>query len=55
MKLWLLPLRGVLHPASATDRQLVAAEVNFGFFRFSVNLRDMEDILADIRQSVDTV
>lgn len=47
----------VLHPASATHRQLteeqlVAAGVNPGLIRFSVGLENVEDILEDIRQSM---
>lgn len=50
----------VLHPASAThrqltDEQLVAAGVNPGLIRFSVGLENVEDILADIQQSLDKV
>lgn len=50
----------VLHPASAThrqltDEQLVAAGVNPGLIRFSVGLENVEDILEDIRQSLDKV
>lgn len=50
----------VLHPASAThrqltDEQLVAAGVNPGLIRFSVGLENVEDILEDIRQSLDRV
>ncbi len=46
----------VLHPASATHRQLteeqlVAAGVNPGMIRFSVGLENVEDIIADIEQS----
>ena len=48
----------VLHPASAThrqltDEQLVAAGVNPGLIRFSVGLENVEDILDDIRQSME--
>lgn len=47
----------VLHPASAThrqltDEQLVAAGINPGLIRFSVGLENIEDILADIDQSL---
>lgn len=47
----------VLHPASAThrqltDEQLVAAGVNPGLIRFSVGLENVEDIIADIEQSL---
>lgn len=48
----------VLHPASAThrqltDEQLVAAGVNPGLIRFSVGLENVEDIIEDIRQSME--
>lgn len=48
----------VLHPASAThrqltDEQLVAAGVNPGLIRFSVGLENVEDIIEDIRQSLE--
>lgn len=47
----------VLHPASATHRQLTeeqlaAAGVNPGLIRFSVGLENVEDIIADIEQSL---
>ncbi len=47
----------VLHPASAThrqltDEQLVAAGVNPGLIRFSVGLENVDDIIADIEQSL---
>jgi O-acetylhomoserine (thiol)-lyase len=47
----------VLHPASAThrqltDEQLVAAGVNPGMIRFSVGLEHVDDIIADIAQSL---
>lgn len=50
----------VLHPASAThrqltDEQLVAAGINPGLIRFSVGLENVEDILADIEQSLRAV
>lgn len=50
----------VLHPASSThrqltDEQLVAAGVNPGLIRFSVGLENVEDILDDIRQSLENV
>lgn len=50
----------VLHPASSThrqltDEQLVAAGVNPGLIRFSVGLENIEDILADIQQSLDQI
>ena len=47
----------VLHPASEThrqlsDEQLLAAGLNPGMIRFSVGLENIEDILADIEQSL---
>lgn len=50
----------VLHPASATHRQLTdeqlrAAGVNPGMIRFSVGLENVEDILADIEQSLERI
>lgn len=50
----------VLHPASAThrqltDEQLVACGINPGLIRFSVGLEDIDDILADIDQSLATL
>lgn len=50
----------VLHPASATHRQLteeqlIAAGVNPGMIRFSVGLENIEDILADIEQSLSRI
>lgn len=50
----------VLHPASAThrqltDEQLIAAGVNPGMIRFSVGLENIEDIIEDIRQSLEGV
>lgn len=50
----------VLHPASAThrqltDEQLIAAGVNPGLIRFSVGLENVEDIIEDIKQSLDQV
>ena len=50
----------VLHPASAThrqltDEQLVAAGINPGMIRFSVGLENVEDIIEDIKQSLDKV
>lgn len=47
----------VLHPASATHRQLteeqlIAAGVVPGLIRFSVGLENVEDIIADIEQSL---
>ena len=48
----------VLHPASATHRQLteeqlVACGINPGMIRFSVGLENVEDIIDDIKQSLD--
>ncbi|MSS63249.1 O-acetylhomoserine aminocarboxypropyltransferase/cysteine synthase family protein [Velocimicrobium porci] len=48
----------VLHPASAThrqltDEQLIAAGVNPGLIRVSVGLENVEDIIADIEQSLE--
>ena len=50
----------VLHPASATHRQLteeqlVAAGINPGMIRFSVGLENVDDILEDIVQAFDAV
>lgn len=50
----------VLHPASAThrqltDEQLVACGVNPGMIRFSVGLENVDDIIEDIRQSLERV
>lgn len=50
----------VLHPASAThrqltDEQLVACGVNPGMIRFSVGLENVEDIIADIEQSLSNI
>lgn len=50
----------VLHPASATHRQLteeqlIAAGVNPGLIRFSVGLENIDDILDDVRQSLDAM
>ncbi len=50
----------VLHPASATHRQLteeqlVAAGVNPGLIRISVGLEHIDDILEDIRQAMAAV
>lgn len=50
----------VLHPASAThrqltDEQLIAAGINPGMIRFSVGLENVEDIIEDIKQSLDKV
>jgi O-acetylhomoserine (thiol)-lyase len=48
----------VLHPASAThrqltDEQLIAAGVNPGMIRLSVGLENIEDIINDIKQSLE--
>ena len=48
----------VLHPASAThrqltDEQLIAAGVNPGLIRVSVGLENVDDIIADIEQSLE--
>lgn len=50
----------VLHPASAThrqltDEQLIACGVNPGMIRFSVGLENVEDIIEDIKQSLDRI
>lgn len=50
----------VLHPASEThrqltDEQLVAAGINPGMIRFSVGLENIQDILEDIKQSLDSI
>ena len=50
----------VLHPASATHRQLTeeqlfAAGINPGMIRFSVGLENVEDIIEDIEQSLSQV
>ncbi len=50
----------VLHPASATHRQLteeqlVACGINPGTVRFSVGLEDVDDIIADIEQSLEKI
>ncbi len=47
----------VLHPASAThrqltDEQLINCGINPGLVRFSVGLEDVDDIIADIEQSL---
>ena len=47
----------VLHPASATHRQLTeeqlfAAGINPGMIRLSVGLESVEDIIEDIEQSL---
>lgn len=50
----------VLHPASATHRQLteeqlVAAGIDGGMIRFSCGLENVDDILADIKQALEKV
>lgn len=50
----------VLHPASAThrqltDEQLTAAGINPGLIRFSVGLENVDDIIADIEQSLSAI
>lgn len=50
----------VLHPASAThrqltDEQLAAAGVNPGLIRVSVGLENVEDIIADMEQSLNQI
>ncbi len=50
----------VLHPASATHRQLteeqlVAAGIDGGLIRLSVGLENVEDIIADIKQALEKV
>ncbi|MEG0570854.1 MAG: aminotransferase class I/II-fold pyridoxal phosphate-dependent enzyme [Oscillospiraceae bacterium] len=50
----------VLHPASEThrqltDEQLVLAGINPGLIRFSVGLENVEDIIADIKQSIEKI
>ena len=50
----------VLHPASATHRQLsdeelVMAGIEGGMIRFSVGLEDVEDILDDVRRGLDAM
>ncbi len=50
----------VLHPASATHRQLTAeqltaAGINPGMIRFSVGLENVDDILDDIKQAFEAV
>ena len=50
----------VLHPASATHRQLteeqlVAAGIDGGLIRLSVGLENVEDILADLKQALEVV
>lgn len=50
----------VLHPASATHRQLTdsqlkAAGINPSLIRFSVGLENVDDIIADISQALDKI
>lgn len=50
----------VLHPASAThrqltDEQLAACGVGAGMVRFSCGIESTEDILADLRQALDSI
>ena len=50
----------VLHPASATHRQLteeqlVAAGIDGGLIRLSGGLENVEDILADLKQALEVV
>jgi O-acetylhomoserine (thiol)-lyase len=50
----------VLHPASATHRQLsdeelVMAGIEGGMIRFSVGLEDVDDILDDIKRGLDAM
>ena len=50
----------VLHPASTThrqlnDQQLAEAGVTPDLIRFSVGIEHPDDILADIRQALDTL
>ncbi|MBC2872228.1 PLP-dependent transferase [Bittarella massiliensis] len=50
----------VLHPASAThrqltDAQLVAAGINPGLIRFSVGLEHIDDIMDDARQALEKI
>lgn len=50
----------VLHPASATHRQLTdsqlkAAGINPGMIRFSVGLEDINDIIDDIKQAFEAI
>lgn len=50
----------VLHPASATHRQLteeqlVAAGIDGGLIRISVGLESVDDIIADLQQALDKV
>lgn len=50
----------VLHPASTThrqlsDRQLEQSGIGPEFIRFSVGIEDVRDILADLKQALDTI
>lgn len=50
----------VLHPASATHRQLteeqlIAAGIDGGLIRLSVGLENVEDIIADIKQALEKI
>ncbi|MGN0629810.1 MAG: O-acetylhomoserine aminocarboxypropyltransferase/cysteine synthase family protein [Ruminococcus sp.] len=50
----------VLHPASATHRQLteeqlIAAGIDGGLIRLSVGLENVEDIIADVKQALEKV
>ena len=50
----------MLHPASEThrqltDEQLVAAGIEPGMVRISVGLENVEDIIADLKQALDTL
>lgn len=50
----------VLHPASSThrqlsDEQLVAAGITPGLIRLSVGLENVEDIIEDVKQALDSV
>jgi O-acetylhomoserine (thiol)-lyase len=50
----------VLHPASATHRQLteeqlIAAGINPGMIRFSVGLESVDDIIEDVEQSLSAI
>ncbi|MEG1869430.1 MAG: PLP-dependent transferase [Oscillospiraceae bacterium] len=50
----------VLHPASAThrqlsDEQLALAGINPGLIRFSVGLENVDDIIDDIKQSLENI
>jgi O-acetylhomoserine (thiol)-lyase len=50
----------VLHPASAThrqlsDEQLAAAGITPGLIRISVGLENIEDIIEDVKQALESV